>query len=162
MNELTGKRALVTGSKSGIGFAIAKRLAKAGAELVLHARANSSEVEEAKTSLAKLATADISTVFGDFSDQNSCRSIFETIKKENKPIDILINNASNDQRHTLEEITEKYWDERMAINLKHYLFAIQTVKKSMVKKITNKRISNSRRLWSYSQISKLVIYRKML
>ena len=81
MNELTGKRALGTGSKSGIGFAIAKRLAEAGAELVVHARGNSSEVEEAKTSLAKLSTADISTVFGDFSDQNSCRSIFETIKK---------------------------------------------------------------------------------
>ncbi len=45
----------------------------------------------------------------------------------------MVNNASNDQRHSLEEITEKYWDERMAINLKHYLFAIQTVKKSMVK-----------------------------
>ena len=94
LNELTGKRALVTGSKSGIGFAIAKRLAEAGAELVLHARGNSSEVVKAQTSLAKLATADISTVFGDFSDQNSCRSIFETIKKENKPIDILINNAA--------------------------------------------------------------------
>ena len=94
MNELTGKRALVTGSKSGIGFAIAKRLAEAGAELVLHARGNSSEVVKAQTSLAKLATADISTVFGDFSDQNSCCAIFETIRKENKPIDILINNAA--------------------------------------------------------------------
>ena len=45
----------------------------------------------------------------------------------------MVNNASNDQRHTLEEITEKYWDERMSINLKHYLFAIQAVKKSMIK-----------------------------
>ena len=44
----------------------------------------------------------------------------------------MINNASNDQRHSLEKITEKYWDERMAINLKHYLFSIQAVKKSMI------------------------------
>ena len=94
MTELTGKRALVTGSKSGIGFAIAKRLVQAGAEIILHARNDSSEVEEAKIKLAKLANEDISTVFGDFSDPNSCCSLFEAIKKESKPIDILVNNAA--------------------------------------------------------------------
>ena len=94
MTELTGKRALVTGSKSGIGFAIAKRLVQAGAEIILHARNDSSEVEAAKIKLEKLANEDISTVFGDFSDQNSCRSLFEAIKKESKPIDILVNNAA--------------------------------------------------------------------
>ena len=94
MTELTGKRALVTGSKSGIGFAIAKRLVQAGAEIILHARNESSEVEAAKIKLAKLANEDISTVFGDFSDPNSCCSLFEAIKKESKPIDILVNNAA--------------------------------------------------------------------
>ncbi len=94
MTELTGKRALVTGSKSGIGFAIAKRLVQAGAEIILHARNDSSEVEAAKIKLAKLANEDISTVFGDFSDPNSCCSLFEAIKKESKPIDILVNNAA--------------------------------------------------------------------
>jgi len=94
LNELTGKRALVTGSKSGIGFAIAKRLVQAGAEIILHARNDSSEVEAAKIKLAKLANEDISTVFGDFSDPNSCCSLFEAIKKESKPIDILVNNAA--------------------------------------------------------------------
>ena len=94
MTELTGKRALVTGSKSGIGFAIAKRLVQAGAEIILHARNDSSEVEAAKIKLAKLANEDISTVFGDFSDPNSCCSMFEAIKKESKPIDILVNNAA--------------------------------------------------------------------
>ena len=94
MTELTGKRALVTGSKSGIGFAIAKRLVQAGAEIILHARNDSSEVEAAKIKLAKLTNEDISTVFGDFSDPNSCCSLFEAIKKESKPIDILVNNAA--------------------------------------------------------------------
>jgi len=94
LTELTGKRALVTGSKSGIGFAIAKRLVQAGAEIILHARNDSSEVEAAKIKLAKLANEDISTVFGDFSDPNSCCSLFEAIKRESKPIDILVNNAA--------------------------------------------------------------------
>ena len=94
MTELTGKRALVTGSKSGIGFAIAKKLVQAGAEIILHARNDSSEVEAAKIKLEKLANEDISTVFGDFSDPNSCCSLFEAIKKDSKPIDILVNNAA--------------------------------------------------------------------
>ena len=94
MTELTGKRALVTGSKSGIGFAIAKRLVQAGAEIILHARSNSSEVEAAKIKLEKLANEEVSTVFGDFSDPNSCCSLFENIKKDSKPIDILVNNAA--------------------------------------------------------------------
>ena len=94
LNELTGKRALVTGSKSGIGFAVAKRLAEAGAELVLHARSNSSDVAEAKTRLEKLIKADISTVFGNLLHKGSCRSIFEGFNKSHKPIDILVNNAA--------------------------------------------------------------------
>ena len=81
MTELTGRRALVTGSKSGIGFAIAKRLVQAGAEIILHARSDSAEVEEAKMKLAKLTTQGVSIALGDFSDPNSCRSIFEKIKK---------------------------------------------------------------------------------
>jgi len=94
LNELIERRALVTGSKSGIGFAIAKRLAQAGAEIILHAKSNSSEVEEAQIKLVKIAKADIATVFGDLSDLNSCRSIFEATKKEHKPVDILVNNAA--------------------------------------------------------------------
>ena len=94
MTELIGKRALVTGSKSGIGFAIAKRLVQAGAEIILHARSNSSEVEAAKIKLEKLANEEVSTVFGDFSDPNYCCSLFETLKKDSKPIDILVNNAA--------------------------------------------------------------------
>ena len=94
MTELTGKRALVTGSKSGIGFAIAKRLVQAGAEIILHARNDGSEVEAAKIKLEKLANEEVSTVFGDFSDPNYCCSLFETLKKDSKPIDILVNNAA--------------------------------------------------------------------
>ena len=66
MTGLIGKRALVTGSKGGIGFAIAKKLAQAGAEIILHARSDSAEIEEAKMKLAKLTTQGISIVIGDF------------------------------------------------------------------------------------------------
>ena len=117
MNELIGKRALVTGSKSGIGFAIAKRLGQAGAEIILHARNNSSEVEEAQIKLAKIAKADIATVFGDFSDQNSCHSIFEAIKKERKPIDILVNNAAIQPVRALADLAPAEISQMLETNL---------------------------------------------
>jgi len=117
LTELTGKRALVTGSKSGIGFAIAKRLVQAGAEIILHARNDSSEVEAAKIKLEKLANEEVSTVFGDFSDQNSCRSIFEAIKKERKPIDILVNNAAIQPVRALADLAPAEISQMLETNL---------------------------------------------
>ena len=43
------------------------------------------------------------------------------------PITVLVNNAANDQRHKFEDVTVEYWDDRMAINLRHQFFAIQAV-----------------------------------
>ena len=117
MTELKGKRALVTGSKSGIGFAIAKRLVQAGAEIVLHARSDSAEVEEAKMKLAKLTTQGVSIALGDFSDPNSCRSIFEKIKKDNKPIDILVNNAAIQPVCALADMSSSDISQMLEINL---------------------------------------------
>ena len=117
MTELIGKRALITGSKSGIGFAIAKRLVQAGAEIILHARSNSSEVEAAKIKLEKLTNEDVSTVFGDFLDQNSCCSIFEAIKKERKPIDILVNNAAIQPVRALADLTPAKINQMLETNL---------------------------------------------
>ena len=48
------------------------------------------------------------------------------------PIDILINNAANDTRHNIDDVTEEYWDERMNVNLRHFFFTVQSVKKSMI------------------------------
>ena len=47
------------------------------------------------------------------------------------PIRVLVNNAGRDDRHTMEEVTSEYWDERLALNLKHYFFAIQAVAPGM-------------------------------
>jgi NAD(P)-dependent dehydrogenase (short-subunit alcohol dehydrogenase family) len=47
------------------------------------------------------------------------------------PIRVLVNNAGRDDRHTMEEVTPEFWDERLALNLKHYFFAIQAVAPGM-------------------------------
>jgi NAD(P)-dependent dehydrogenase (short-subunit alcohol dehydrogenase family) len=45
----------------------------------------------------------------------------------------LINNAANDERHKIDDVTVEYWDERMAVNLRHFFFTVQSVKESMIK-----------------------------
>ena len=130
--DLKGKRALVSGGASGIGSSIVEHLCEQGVEVYFfdidkkEAQKTIYRIKKKKFKIPTFIKCNIKKI------QKYKTLILDIIKKKG-PIDILVNNASNDQRHSLEEITEKYWDERMAINLKHYLFAIQTVKKSMVK-----------------------------
>ena len=130
--DLKGKRALVSGGASGIGSSIVEHLCEQGVEVYFfdidkkEAQKTIYRIKKKKFKIPTFIKCNIKKI------QKYKTSILDIIKKKG-PIDILVNNASNDQRHSLEEITEKYWDERMAINLKHYLFSIQTVKKSMVK-----------------------------
>ena len=130
--DLKDKRALVSGGASGIGSSIVEHLCEQGVEVYFfdidkkEAQKTIYRIKKKKFKIPTFIECNIKKI------QKYKTSILNIIKKKGQ-IDILVNNASNDQRHSLEEITEKYWDERMAINLKHYLFAIQTVKKSMVK-----------------------------
>ena len=66
--------------------------------------------------------------------QNKAES--QKIIKEKGSIDILINNAANDERHKIEDVTEEYWNDRINVNLRHYFFSVQSVRDSMIK---NKR-----------------------
>ena len=47
---------------------------------------------------------------------------------------VLVNNAASDDRHITAEITPEYWDERLAVNLRHYFFAIQAVSAGMTQR----------------------------
>ena len=50
---------------------------------------------------------------------------------EHGPIRVLVNNAGRDDRHAMEDVTSEFWDDRLALNLKHYFFAIQSVAPGM-------------------------------
>ena len=130
--DLRGKRALVSGGASGIGASIVEHLCEQGVEVYFF-DINKNEAKKTINKIKKKKFKTPSFVECNIKNIKKYKSSILNIIKKQGPIDILVNNASNDQRHSLEKITEKYWDDRMAINLKHYLFAIQTVKKSMVK-----------------------------
>ena len=78
------------------------------------------------------------------------RSISE-IRDELGLISILVNNAANDQRHHIDDVTEEFWDDRMNINLKHYFFAIQSTYKDMKKLGGGKVINIGSFSWMIAQ-----------
>jgi len=63
----------------------------------------------------------------DLHDVAALRASIATAAKQLGPITALVNNAANDQRHKFEDVTPEYWDERLAVNLRHQFFAIQAV-----------------------------------
>ena len=115
MFDLKGKKALVTGSTQGIGFAIARRLAEEGAIVFINGT-NEEKAKKAATQIkgAKVAVCDIS--------RPDCA---EMLYKKTGDIDILILNASVQYRRVWNEITDEEFDKQIAVNLKASLKLIQ-------------------------------------
>jgi NAD(P)-dependent dehydrogenase (short-subunit alcohol dehydrogenase family) len=123
--SLKGKRVLVTGGGSGIGAGIVEGFVRQGADVTFFdiAEADSQALVES------LRGAERPPVFQrlDLTDIGSIQSSIQALIDANGPFDILINNAANDDRHSIEEVTEEYWDNRIGVNLKHLFFAAQAV-----------------------------------
>jgi len=123
--SLAGRVAFVTGGGSGIGAAIVAAFAqqKAKVAFVDVDEKASGEVQ------ARLAAMGAVSCFErcDVRDVAALRRAIENAREHLGPITILINNAARDDRHVSEEVTPEYWDERMAVNLKHQFFAAQAV-----------------------------------
>ena len=69
----------------------------------------------------------------DVRDVVTYQALLARVVKELGPVRVLINNAGRDDRHKMEEVTPEFWDDRLALNLKHYFFAIQAVAPGMEK-----------------------------
>ena len=113
--DLHGTRALVTGGGSGLGFAIARALASAGAQVVLNGR-NRDKLSAASTSLATDGL-DARTAPFDVTDAVAVAEGIADIERTLGPVDILVNNAAMNQRKALEEFAPAEWRALMAANL---------------------------------------------
>ena len=130
--NLEGKVAIITGSSKGIGKAIAKGLAENGAQVVISSRSQEAcDVVVAEFKKEGLSAIGIACHIG--KDDQRKQLISKTIAAFGR-IDILVNNAANDDRHDWQNVTPEYWDERLSTNLRHQFFAIQHVAPGMIKK----------------------------
>lgn len=128
--DLAGKTVIVTGGGSGIGAEIVRRFAGQGA------KTGFIDIQRAPSEalVAELAAEGRSVRFteADLTDIAALRAAIADLRTAFGPVDILINNAANDQRHATAEVTPEEWDRRIAVNLKHQFFAAQAVLPDMV------------------------------
>jgi D-xylose 1-dehydrogenase len=124
--SLEGQSVFVTGGGSGIGAATVKafceqksRVAFCDVDTEASAR-TLSEIEAAGHGAPTFLECDLR-------DIERLRAVIREGAEANGPITVLVNNAARDDRHKLEDVTSDYWDDRIAVNLKHQFFCAQAV-----------------------------------
>ena len=114
---------LITGGATGIGECIVRAFSAQGTHVAFLDVA-----AEAAEALIQSLRANPPTFHPcDLTDLTQLTQTFQTILAAQGPADVLINNAANDTRHTIEEVTPAFWDQSIAVNLRHQFFATQAV-----------------------------------
>lgn len=130
--DLTGRRALVTGSTRGIGAAIAAGLARAGAAVVLHGR-DAARVDKARDELrAELPGSDVRGCAFDVADHGAVAAQAQRIDAELGGIDVLVNNAGMQFRSPLTDFPLEAWDQVLSVNLTSCFVLAQELARGML------------------------------
>jgi len=129
--SLKDKTVVITGGASGIGASIVEHFLQQGSKVAFLDK----ETELGNHLVSNLNEYKHKPLFKvcDLKNIQLLTDSLKEISKELGLISILINNAANDERHHIDDVTEEFWDERMHINLRHYFFASQIAYKDMQK-----------------------------
>ncbi len=117
MNSYNGKLALVTGASTGIGYAIAKELAKRGANLIISATSRSEDKLHKLSSEIQDIGAECHIFMEDLSRLNSGRSLYDQIKLQNLHVDLLVNNAGYGRWGTFHEVEMDDYADMIQLNV---------------------------------------------
>ncbi len=131
--RLDGRLALVTGSSEGIGFAIARGLAQAGAAVVLNGRTES-KLDAAASALADEGLSAVHRRAFDVTDRVQVRRAVDDIEQSIGAIEILVNNAGMQRRAPIQQFDPADWRALMATNLDGAFFVGQAVAQAMVQR----------------------------
>ena len=118
MNDLKGKKAVITGGNSGIGFATAKKFSELGAQVMITGRA-ADKVSCAAESLSVIGAV------ADVQDLSQIDNLVDQVKREFGTIDILFVNAGIFAPAPIGQISEEMFDQQMGINFKGAIFTIE-------------------------------------
>jgi len=128
--SLAGVPVVISGGASGIGESLVREFAAQGSKVGFV----DIQDERGSALASELTTAGQSVLFTlcDITDTAAYQAAIAGFAAAHGDALVLVNNAAHDQRHEWAEVTPAYWDDRMAVNLKHSFFAIQAVAPGMI------------------------------
>ena len=148
--SLKGRSVFVSGGGSGIGASIVEHLAAQGAKVAfVDINEPASKEVAAKTGALFLKC--------DIKDTKAYQTALAEVAARQGAITVLVNNAAHDERHKLEDVTPEFWDDRIAVNLRHAFFAIQAVVPGM-KKAGGGSIINFSSISYHTMTANLAVY----
>jgi gluconate 5-dehydrogenase len=136
--NLKGKKTLITGSSQGIGYALAKGLDDAGAEIILNGR-NGEKLDKAAKALTP--QNNLYQLSFDVTDQNETENVVNKFENEIGPIEILINNAGMQHRTPLEDFPPEMFEQLLKTNISSVFNVSQVVARHMIKRGSGKIIN---------------------
>jgi NAD(P)-dependent dehydrogenase (short-subunit alcohol dehydrogenase family) len=150
--SLANKTVVITGGGSGIGEVMVEGFARQKSRVFFL------DVAAAESNaLAARLGASVQYVHCDVTDLEALRRAFASVEAAAGPVSVLVNNAANDDRHKVEDVTPEYWENRIAVNLRHLFFAAQAVTAGM-KKAGGGSIINLGSVSWHSAIDNLSVY----
>ena len=143
--DVSGKVAIVTGARTGLGFGIAEGLAEAGCAVVGAGHAKMPELERAIAAVnGRFLYFDI-----DMTYQDKIQALVDAAVKEFGRLDILVNNAGIIRREDMLDFSEKDWDDVINVNLKSLFFLSQAAARQMSKQGFGGKIINIASMLSF-------------
>jgi NAD(P)-dependent dehydrogenase (short-subunit alcohol dehydrogenase family) len=124
--SLVNQTVVITGGGSGIGAEIVQSFVRQKSQVFFLDIA-----EDESRALVDKLEGKPTFLKCDLTDIGALRATLAGIEAKAGRVATLVNNAANDDRHRMEDVTEAYWNERMAVNLRHYFFAAQAVAPAM-------------------------------
>ena len=128
--SLENRVVFISGGSSGIGAELVRAFAAQGSKVAFCG----TKPDGGKPLIDEVVAAGHAAPwYGacDVRDVAAYQALLARVASEVGPIRVLINNAGRDDRHKMEDVTSEFWDDRIALNLKHYFFAIQAVAPGM-------------------------------
>jgi NAD(P)-dependent dehydrogenase (short-subunit alcohol dehydrogenase family) len=127
--SLAGRVVFVSGGGSGIGADIVAHFAAQGARVAFCDIAE----EPARALAARLSSSAVRFAPCDVRDLGALRAVLQGIEHDWGAVGVLVNNAARDDRKSVAEVTPEFWDEQIAVNLRHQFFAAQAVAPGMIR-----------------------------